>query len=108
MNSYGTRCIIDWTPESINSKKFLYEERITVWRANTIDEAIDKAEVEVREYCRRNGEMVYSGLCQAYWMFDQIESDGIEVFSLLRESDLACCEYLDQFFSTEDERQKKG
>ena len=108
MNSYGTRCIIDMTPESINSKKYLYEERITVWRANDIDEAIDKSEKEVREYCKANGGMAYTGLCQAYWMFDSIEKDGVEVFSLLRESNLECDNYLDRFFSTEDEKQKRS
>ena len=110
MNSYGVRCILEVPVESINAKKFLYEERITIWRAESLDDAIDRAEEEARTYCNAREGFKYSGLSQAFWMFQTIEENGVEVFSLLRESDLEIEDYLDRFFSTGDERQqnKKG
>lgn len=106
MNCFGVRCIIESLTESFNKKENLYEERITVWRAENIDEAIDKAVVEVEEYCKKRGGLNFTGLSQGYWMFSEIPEDGIEVFSLLRESDLEPEEYLRTFFSNGDERQK--
>lgn len=80
---------------------------MTVWLASDIDEAIDKAETEAKEYCSDLGDAEFIGLSQAFWMFETIEANGIEVFSLLRESDLEEDEYLDAFFSTGHERQKR-
>ncbi len=106
MNSYGVRCVIQIAPEDLNKKKFVYEERITIWRANDIDEAVDKAECEVKRYCEMETKHRFTGLSQAFWMFDEIEANGVEVFSLLRESNLEQDDYLNRFFSTEDERQQ--
>ena len=106
MKSYAVRCIFEAPVENINAKRFLYEERITVWRALDVDEAIDRAEEEAKSYCSKNPGFRFSGLSQAFWMFQALDADGVEVFSLLRESDLEIEEYLDRFFSTGDERQR--
>jgi hypothetical protein len=106
MKSYAVRCIFEAPVESINTKRFLYEERITIWRALNIDDAIDRAEEEANSYCRKNVGFRFSGLSQAFWMFQSLDGNGVEVFSLLRESDLEMDEYLDRFFSTGDERQR--
>lgn len=108
MKSFAVRCIFEAPVESINTKKFLYEERITLWRALDIDQAIDRAQDEAKQYCRNNPGFRFSGLSQAFWMFQPVEGDGVEVFSLLRESDLQMDEYLDRFFSTGDERQRSS
>ena len=84
----------------------MYEERITVWRAENIDEAINKAEAEVKKYCSDINNALFTGLSQAFWLFEPIDADGIEIFSLLRESDYEIDEYLDNFFSTGHERQQ--
>jgi len=104
MNSYSVRCIVEIPKEEFNSLAYLYEERITAWLATDIDQAIDKAITEVKDYCEANGYR-FTGLSQAYWMTEQVSLDGVEVFSLLRESDLPSDEYLDAFFSTGNERQ---
>jgi DNA-directed RNA polymerase specialized sigma subunit len=106
MNSYSVRCICRTPTENINKKKYVYEERITLWQAKDIDEAIEKAEAEVEKYCSDLGDSEFIGLSQAFWMFESIAANGIEVYSLLRESDLESDEYLDTFFSTGDERQR--
>jgi len=97
------------------SKKKLYEERITVWRATSLAEAIELAEVEARDYegepdvdGRATGPK-YLGLAQGYAMAN--ESDSVssadEIFSLIRGSTLKPHAYLDAFFDTGSERQTK-
>ncbi|GAA5118868.1 hypothetical protein JIN84_22525 [Luteolibacter yonseiensis] len=105
MNSYSVRCIFEVPKEHSNKSAFLYEERITIWRAKDIDEAIDKAAEEAEIYADSNS-LSYTGLAQAYWMFTKTDLDGVEVFSLMRESGLKTDDYLDAFFSTGNERQK--
>src|SRR5207248_2714888 len=82
----------------------LYEERITVWRAGTLDEAIALAEADARDYAETLPPNEYLGLAQAYEMADSLEQ-GADVFSLIRESHLQACDYLDAFFDTGSERQ---
>lgn len=105
MNSYAVRCIFKCPKASFNTLDHLYEERITLWNAADADKAIDKAVDEAEAYADKNG-FTYTGLAQSYWMFTAIAASGIEVFSLLRESNLELEPYLDTFFSNGDERQK--
>lgn len=81
---------------------YLYEERITLWKAIDLDEALRLSEVEANAYASE-GE-AFLGLSQAYELFDELDANGIEVFSLLRESDLSPQEYLRAHFCTETER----
>ncbi len=51
MPSYSTRTVIRL--DGLASKaKYLYEERITLWRAKNIDAAIRKAEAEAKRYAK--------------------------------------------------------
>ena len=84
----------------------MYEERITLWVANDFDEAVALAEEEAREYASDGGE--YLGLCQAYGLVDSVEKSGVEVFSLLRQSDLDPEEYVDAFFATGEEHEQRA
>lgn len=88
------------------TKKHLYEERITVWIATDIDESIEAAEEEALRYAE-NICATYLELAQAFYCFTVLKDSGIEVYSLLRESDLEPSEYLDAFFDTGHERQQK-
>ena len=105
MNSYGVRSVFDCPKEEFNTLAYLYEERVTVWKADDIDAALDRAIDEAKSYADANG-FTYSGLAQAFWMFSRIDVNGVEVFSLLRESDLEIEQYLDSFFSNGHERHK--
>ena len=83
-----------------------FEERVTPWKADSHDEAIRRAEREVRTYVSDvSDEGEYTGLAQSFELFDE-PGDGSEVFSLMRDSDLDPESYLDQFFDTGDERQR--
>lgn len=84
----------------------IYEERITLWRASTGKEAIERAEREALEYAAGLEGSPYTRLelAQAYRLYDD-PGDGAEVFSLMRVSELRHREYLSSFFDTGTERQ---
>ena len=103
--SFSVRCIYKWPHRSDMTKKYLYEERITLLNAKNIDTAIELAEQEAESYSKEL-KAEYLGIAQAYHMFDEAQLSGVEFFSLLRESDLEPDDYLDAFFDTGDERQK--
>lgn len=106
MPSYSVRAIVSWSRRDGQKRKFLYEERITAWKADSLDEAIELAETEVKKYSKREGFEALS-LFQAYWLAKDPGAipQGSELFSLLRESDLEPEQYLDKYFDTGAEKQ---
>ncbi|MGW4379577.1 hypothetical protein [Kitasatospora sp. NPDC004531] len=106
MNWYGVRCVFKWTATEGPS----YEERITLWRASSAEDAIARAEAEAETYAAENS-VEYLGFAQSYRM---VEGDGAadapgvgtEVFSLLRDSPLEPDAYLDAYFDSGTERQQ--
>src|ERR1700716_1112904 len=84
-----------------------YEERITLWEAESIDAAIRMAEAEASEYEKGSG-FRYAGLAQAYDIKTDVVANGSEVFSLIRSSSLQPSDYLDRFFDTGAEAQPRG
>jgi len=96
---YGVRCVFRW------SRPSTYEERITLWEAESLDDAIAKAETEARAYAERlNSEFL--DIAQAYWIGADRPANGSEVFSLMRDSTLDADDYLDAFYDTGRERQR--
>jgi hypothetical protein len=82
----------------------VYEERVVLFKADDFDAAIAMAESEAADYVEDSDNEVLP-LFQAHWLFDD-PADGIEIFSLMRVSDLEPDEYLDHFFDTGQERQQ--
>ena len=75
---FSVRCILHH--RHLNA----YEERITLWRAANIDQAITQAEQEARDYAHDLPDAEYAELAQAYQL-GEAPGDGNEVFSLIRE-----------------------
>src|SRR4051812_43383434 len=105
MASFSVRCVFRWKPRPDQARRHLYEERITLWRANDIDDAIALAEVEAQSYAS-DSEVQYLEFCQAYALFEDLETNALEVFSLLRASDLEPAQYLNTFFNTGTEHER--
>lgn len=103
MESFSVRCIFKWVSKADQVLKYLYEERITLWQAESLEQAIELAENEALEYSDESCEFL--GLSQGYAMFELVQANGIEVFSLLRESNLEPELYLKSFFESGSERQ---
>jgi hypothetical protein len=96
---FGVRCVFRW------SQPLTYEERITLWEADSLDDAIALAEVDAQAYAERlNSE--YLDMAQAYWIGANRPEVGSELFSLMRDSDLDPDAYLDSFYDTGQERQQ--
>lgn len=97
---YAVRCLFHFP---WGDPPGVYEERITLWRASSADEAIRRAEAEASEYIE-GSDGRYVGLAQSYHLAvgDTVD-DGSEVFSLMRDSSLGSDEYISQFFDTGSE-----
>ena len=96
---FGVRCVFRW------SQPPTYEERITLWEADSLDDAIAMAEEDAQAYAERlNSE--YLEMAQAYWIGGTRPGVGSEVFSLMRDSELDPDAYLDTFYDTGQERQQ--
>jgi hypothetical protein len=99
---YGVRCVFQWTQRETRP----YEERITLWRAESLDAAIELAEDDAREYAENLG-ATYLGLAQAYAIKETELEPGAEAFSLLRDSPLPAEQYLDRYFDSGEEHQRR-
>ena len=96
---FSVRCILHH--RHLNA----YEERITLWRAADIDQAVTQAEQEGRDYAHDLPDAQYAELAQAYQLVDA-PGDGNEVFSLIRDSSLPPDTYITTFFDTGTEHQQ--
>ncbi|MFJ1765948.1 hypothetical protein ACIOD2_36860 [Amycolatopsis sp. NPDC088138] len=97
---YSVRCLFQW----ISYEEKPYEERITLWRATSMEEAVELAESEAADYAVSGNELTYLGFAQGYALDEDIElGSGAEVFSQIRDSELSPKEYLDRFFATGEE-----
>ncbi len=98
---YAVRCVFQWD----DWEGAPYEERLTLWQADSGERAIARAEDEARTYAGENGHR-YLGLAQCYRLATAGRpEDGDEVFSLLRDSPLDEEAYLDRYFDTGHEHQ---
>jgi hypothetical protein len=95
---YAVRCVFgEVGSETVDEQRdWTYEERITLWAADSFDAALTLAESEAVQYASAN-EVTYLGFAQVFKLAGEPEQ-GAEVFSVLRSSDLGPNEYLDHFF----------
>jgi hypothetical protein len=107
-NWFSVRCIFEIQPANHREGQArTYEERVTLWRTDTLDQAIALAEQEAHEYAL-TGDIHdrYLGLAQAFHIADE-PGHGAEIFSLIRDSELTPTAYLDTFFDTGTEYQQE-
>lgn len=97
MEWYGVR--------SLSRAEYGYEERVVLFQAENLEEALEKGERDAVEYAE-NLEKDDLGLYQAYWIPDAEIGEGSEVFSLVRASRLGPDRYINRYFSTGREYQQ--
>jgi hypothetical protein len=90
--------------QSTEGNESAYEERITLWQAPDLDEALARAGAEAAEYAEFADVIQLTGVTQVYPLADAPPRDGAEVFALTRSSALAPAAYVAQFFETGRER----
>lgn len=102
---YGVRLVYRLT----FSAEPAYEERILIVRAANSDDAIARAEGISRDNYESET-TVYTEYAMAFNIIDEDGDslgDGVEVFSLIRNSELEAAEYLDRFHDTGAECARK-
>lgn len=99
---FSVRCVFRFDLDEGPS----YEERVTLWKARDAQAAIEMAEEEAGAYAGAADECEYLGFAQSFWLF-AAPRQGAEVFSLFRDSDLEPEEYLDTFFDSGQERERR-
>lgn len=100
---YGVRCVFAFSDEEGS----IYEERVTLWRSESFESAVEMAEQEADGYAATL-EGAYLGLAQAYHLAvdNRPILSGDEVFSLMRRSALPRWDYVTRFFDTGHEYQR--
>lgn len=102
---FAVRCVFR-SPDAELEGANAYEERITLWRAASFEDAIDRAEAEARTYAAETPGTDYLDLAQAFQLgIEGAVGDGDEIFSLIRDSALGTDDYLDRFFDDGEEYQ---
>ena len=72
-----------------------YEERVTLWQAADADEAMSRARAEAEKYATEAGFELVTYMT-AYELYEP-PKDGVEVWSLMRDSWLPPKDYVDRF-----------
>ena len=98
---YAVRVIlqIPVEPDPPPGEEYAYEERITLWRADSHEEAIERATIEAVEHSEIVGAVALDWFAQTYNLPTE-PGDGAEIFSLIRGSELPPERYVDGFFAT--------
>lgn len=99
---YGVKSLI-FHPHRKTRTGYLYEERVCIFLATSEDEAIKQGEQEAQAYAEAN-QAEYAQYVMSYRLVASQLTTGTEVFSLMRESELATDGYLDRFLDTGKER----
>ncbi len=103
---FSVRCHFLFQDPTSAKDMNLYEERITLWRSDSAEEAIALAEDDANRYASgfEDFPVDYLWLAQSYYLADSLGS-GAEVYSLCRDSDRTPAAYLAEFFDTGTEAQ---
>lgn len=81
----------------------VYEERIILLKAESYDDALDRAKREAEGYAQSLEDVQYAGYTDVFNLFDVGVTEGVEVYSLMRQSDLGTAEYIEKFIDTGSE-----
>lgn len=97
---YSVRCVFSLVAPDGSP---VFEERVTLWRSKSFEQAVALAEAEAQQYAEEV-EGQYLGFAQAFHLPSGPDLEqGVEAFSLIRASDLDPDAYLDRYVDTGDE-----
>jgi hypothetical protein len=99
---FAVKCLFSHPDRASDADGNLYEERITIWRASTFEEAFALAEAEAREYAADDCQFVRAA--QAFHLFEESVRHGSEVWSVMRGSHMQPELYIETFCATPRDR----
>lgn len=102
---YCVKCLFHHPGRKADGEDFLYEERITLWKTSSFEEAHRLAEEEARQYAADAG-CVFVSSTDSFHLFEEEVGNGAEVFSIMRGSNLQPRVYKATFCLTNRDRAK--
>jgi hypothetical protein len=101
---FAVRSVVEHPTEGLDvaAGERLYEERVTLWKADSVDDALLLAEDEDRAYCAGLEATGIGGFSAYVLTVDP--GQGAEVFALMRTSGLEPDAYYARHFDTGTER----
>jgi len=100
---FSVRCLFSHPTRAKESDVNLYEERITLWRCGSCDEAYKLARVEAETYAKESDSILID-TTDAFHLFDEECGHGSEVWSNMRGSHLDAKTYTNTFCTTDKDR----
>ena len=102
---YSVKCLFHHPTRRALDERYLYEERITLWKANSIEEAHAKAEAEARRYAAEAA-CHFVDSTDSFLLEGESLDSGSEVYSIMRGSNFDPDQYQRTFCITDLERAK--
>jgi hypothetical protein len=84
---YAVRCLFDHPSRRKDGEDHLYEERITLWKAKSFDDAFSQTEIEAMKYADEN-HCVFLRTSDCSHLFDEVIQEGSEIFTTMRGSNM--------------------
>ncbi|MFT4176190.1 MAG: hypothetical protein QM627_06000 [Luteolibacter sp.] len=100
---FSVRCLFSHPTRAEDGDGQLYEERITLWRCDSWDEAYRLARLEAETYAKE-ADAILIGTTDAFHLFDAECGHGTEVWSTMRGSHLDSKTYTNTFCNTDRDR----
>ena len=103
---YSVLCVFSHPTRVRKAQGNLYEERITLWKAETWNDAYKLAEEEAKEYAKKE-DCIFIRACCSYHLFDNNVVDGFqgaEIWSNMRDSHFDADTYINTYCNSGRER----
>ena len=100
---YTVKCLFHHPDLNHPGDDFLYEERLTLWKAESFEEAHRMAEEEARRYASENN-CVFVKSTDSFHLFEEEIVAGGEIYSTMRGSNLQPDAYFRTFCVTNRDR----
>ena len=98
---YSAKCIFEHDGLAQGAEETVYEERVVLLRANSIDEALDLGEAEAREYADSigNDSICYVGFISAFRANETEITDRMEVYAMMRQTELSREAFITHYYA---------
>ena len=103
---FAVRCLFSFPSHAREREGHLYEERITLWEAESFEDAFAMAKKEAIKYAEAE-ECVFHFAASAFQLFEGEPEQGKEVWSWMRSSHMAADMYRDVYLVTLCDRVKR-
>lgn len=103
---YSVKCIFEHDGLAKGAEETVYEERVVILRAADFDDAIEQGEAEARDYAESigDGSICYVGFISAYRTGERRVANRMEVYSLMRQTNLSREEFVTHYYDDGNER----